>query len=85
MQDDPLEIVPDRTPVNKKNILALSADKLKKEAFMLGLYSEGDKSRKDQVLATILLSLAQVAIILKPSNSILMVQLSFCLRTEQTQ
>ena len=33
-----------------KNLLDLNADELKKEAFKLGLYVDGDKPRKDQAL-----------------------------------
>ena len=36
--------------VGKKNLLELSADELKKEAFKLGLFVDGDKPRKDQAL-----------------------------------
>ena len=36
--------------VDGKNLLELSADELKKEAFKLGLFTEGERPRKEQAL-----------------------------------
>ena len=57
-QDDPKdaheeeELTETRNEVEEvhKNLLELTAEELKKEAFKLGLYGEGDKPRKDQTL-----------------------------------
>ena len=52
-QADPATLVEDdieETVDNHKTILELFADELKKEAFKLGLYTEGDKPRKEQAL-----------------------------------
>ena len=54
-QTDPATLVDlendnEETMDNHKTILELSADELKKEAFKLGLYTDGDKPRKEQAL-----------------------------------
>ena len=46
-QDAPVEV---GDTSDGKNLLELSADELKKEAFKLGLFVDGDKPRKDQAL-----------------------------------
>ena len=57
-QDDPTD-AHEEAPPNEtrneneevhKNLLELTADELKKEAFKLGLFTEGEKPRKDQAL-----------------------------------
>ena len=51
-QEDPVlgEQPLEESENNHKNLLDLTAEELKKEAFKLGLYKDGDKPRKDQAL-----------------------------------
>ena len=58
-QDAPVEV---GDTSDGKNLLELSADELKKEAFKLGLFVDGDKPRKDQALTKLTAFLSRNAI-----------------------